>query len=148
MSEFTESFNFKAASKENVEDFIEELDIFGDVFDEENGWITFLPAEEFNSCVEKIGRNYPGVVLYYMYTDDHGWMMNLFSNKELISKYFCDWDNGLRIDNTMLNLIEFVKILGVEEHKKDLEELFALSTLDEIFDDEQAERFAEIMQIE
>ncbi|GBG07620.1 hypothetical protein PAT3040_02176 [Paenibacillus agaridevorans] len=73
MSEFSASYHIRTNAKTKVVDLIKDSDNKGYVFEETNGWVTFLidgPAFNINESVLLCN---PGLLVHYNYAEDHGW---------------------------------------------------------------------------
>lgn len=78
MSEFSASYHLKTNDRAKVEELIKNSDNKGYIFEETNGWVTFLiegPAFDINEAVIECN---PGTMVHYIYAEDHGWELRVF----------------------------------------------------------------------
>ncbi|AZZ92635.1 hypothetical protein EUZ85_18650 [Hahella sp. KA22] len=148
MSEFSESYHLRTKNKEEGKDLLKRLGVRGIVFDESNNWVTILPEGDLNSQKDNVAANYNGMVLHYMFAEDHAWVVNLFSNGVLISAYVCAWDPELYIEKDKLDVQRFVDLLIDQGDREKLIQLFCLDTLDDIFSEMPAYKLADLLGIE
>jgi hypothetical protein len=111
MSEFSETYNLLADSRQDAIELLQRARIEGFVFPPANGWITLLPRSEFGQPVVPLIEANTGTLLNYLYDDDGGWRFVLLEGPNVTSSYSCIWldwtnwnDDSIRIDDSGLDL--------------------------------------------
>lgn len=147
MSEFIESFHLRHSNRDEAKTLLTTIGVRGITYKETNGWTTVLPLGE-NSQVSNISSNYRGVVLHYLYSEDHAWMINLLSNGELISSYVCAWTPVYFVQDDLLDIEAFYPYLLTPDSQSEFKMIFVMDDFEDIFDVNPAFRFAELLGIE
>lgn len=125
MSEFSASYHLKTTDQQKAIDLIRASDNIGFVFPEKNGWVTFIVEGPTFDIRESIIDLNPGILVHYIYMEDHGWELSIFEKDDLISHYKCDWTDDLVVEKDELNLDllrEFILMQG--NTAEDLEKVF------------------------
>ena len=148
MSEFSESYHLRTNNKDDGIALLNKMGARGIVFEQTNGWITVLPEGELNSQIGNVSSSFSGVVLHYMYAEDHAWMMNLFSNGLPISRFLCMWDPEFNVQDDSLNVDAFADYLQSPDTMQEFEKLFAIDNLEDLFEVNPAYKFADLLGIE
>ncbi|SFF17492.1 hypothetical protein SAMN04487969_116113 [Paenibacillus algorifonticola] len=144
MSEFSDSYHMKSNHRENAVKLIENSGNKGFVFEEANGWVTFLiegPAYDINESVMSWN---PGLIVHYMYAEDHGWELRIFNKDEIVFEYKCDWTDEISTEKEIFD-IDIIKELIVQQGNpiSNLEELFDLRDFD--YEESPAYKLAELI---
>ncbi|MDQ6420580.1 hypothetical protein RB620_14210 [Paenibacillus sp. LHD-117] len=144
MSEFSASYHLKTDDRNQVVKLIRDSGNTGFVFEETNGWVTFLiegPAFDISESV--ISCN-PGMLVHYSHAEDHGWELRIFNKDEIVFDYTCDWTDDIQIRKELFDL-DLIKELVINQGNStaDLEGLFDLKDFD--FDQSPAFAFAELI---
>lgn len=157
MSEFSESYHLKANSKQDVMKLIEKVGSRGFVFDEKDGWVSFvIDGSEFipNDLLLTLNK---GILVHYANACDHGFYLSIYYENKLISHYELVFD-----DDPILN--EEPKIKDdrfqieplyqlIEENKQDLTleelqlKLFPENVSEMLYDTSLAEELAQLLGI-
>lgn len=141
MSEFSSSYHLKTNDRAKVVDLIKNSNNKGYVFGETNGWVTFLiegPAFDINDSVIECN---PGLIVHYIFAEDHGWELRVFSKDELVFEYKCDWTDEILIEKEQFDISIIKEIIADQGNSIDnVDEIFDLSDLD--FENPPAYRLA------
>lgn len=70
--------------------------------------MTFVVKDSNFEPLPSIINNNLGILLHYVYAEDHGWSMRLFDKDKEVSQYFCDWDDEIRIKESNFHLQPFL----------------------------------------
>jgi hypothetical protein len=128
MSEFSASYHLKTSDRTKVVDLIKDSENKGYVFEETNGWVTFLidgPAFNINESVLSCN---PGIIVHYIFAEDHGWEFRVFNKDELIFEYKCDWTDEIIIEKELFDVSIIKELIASQGNSiSDIEELFDLS---------------------
>jgi hypothetical protein len=131
MSEFSASYHIRTNDKTKVVDLIKDSDNKGYVFEETNGWVTFLidgPAFNINESVLLCN---PGLLVHYIYAEDHGWEFRVFNKDEMIFEYKCDWTDEITIEKELFDVSIIKELIASQGNSiRDVEELFDLNDFD------------------
>ncbi|WP_409344410.1 hypothetical protein [Paenibacillus sp. MBLB4367] len=125
MSEFSESYHLKTNRQEAVIHLLKESGNEGYVFEESNGWVTFVTkGKRFKPSPSVVFYN-PGLLIHYVYAEDHGWELKIFDKDELVFDYKCDWTDDLTIEKHVYD-IDIIKDLILEQGNsiENVEDLF------------------------
>lgn len=138
MSEFSESWHLRTMEPQEAVKLLEQAERRGYVFEEENGWVTFVAdGSSFQSDPQLISLN-PGLLIHYIYAEDHGWELGVYKRDQRVFEYKCDWSDGeIVVESSGFEaamFAEFVDAPALEE----LEALFLNEHPDEIFQEEPA----------
>ncbi|QCT04351.1 hypothetical protein E6C60_3641 [Paenibacillus algicola] len=142
MSEFSESYHLMAVDRETAIELIKKSGNKGYVFEEKNGWVTFLidgPGFDIN---ESVVRCNSGLLAHYIYAEDHGWQFQIFNKDKIVFDYKCDWSDEIIIDKDCFDL-EVINELIVSQGNEtsNIEEIFDIDEYD--FEDPPAYQLAE-----
>jgi hypothetical protein len=111
MSEFSESFHLRSDSQQDGEDLLRRAGFAGAVFSPMRGWVTIVPESELFEATDKMVASNQGLLLHYLYAEDHGWKFELYKNSSIISQYECGWESNLAVNDSDLNLASLVSLL-------------------------------------
>lgn len=82
MSEFSASYHLKAKDREQAIKLIKDAGHQGFVFNETNGWVTFLIKGQVFGISESVIQCNPGLLVHYTYAEDHGWEFRVFEKNK------------------------------------------------------------------
>lgn len=142
MSEFSASYHLRTKKKDDVVNLIKNSGNKGYVFEETNGWVSFvIKGLAFDIDDSLISCN-PGIIVHYIYAEDHGWELRIFNKDDLVFEYKCDWTDEIHIEKELFD-IDLIKELVIAQGNsvKDLESLFDITDYD--FEEPAAYEFAE-----
>lgn len=142
MSQFSESYHYRSNDQHEVAEILKKSNQEGFVLPPQNGWVTFVVKDSNFEPTPAIVNNNPGILLHYVYAEDHGWSIRLFDKSEEVSQYFCDWDDEIRIRNSKFDLKPFFKN-GLIDEQSNIAELLTPKTFDELFDNEPYYKMAQ-----
>ncbi|WP_214607665.1 hypothetical protein, partial [Mycobacterium tuberculosis] len=91
MSGFTDSFHLRTFDQAKVMNLLSDVEIPGYVFRENNGWVTFVVDYRGGNVDEIISEFNPGILLYYVYLEDHMWEIKIYNKDEIVFDYAADW---------------------------------------------------------
>ncbi len=148
MSEFSESFHLKSDSQQDGENLLRKAGLTGAIFSPVRGWVTIVPETEMYEAVDKMVAANRGLLLHYLYAEDHGWQFALYRDNNVICKYECGWDTELAINDSDLNQAEIVSLLTYKTCEEELESILHPENLDAIITDPPAYRFANRIGLE
>lgn len=142
MSEFSASYHLRTKKRDDVVNLIKNSSNKGYVFEEANGWVSFVikgPAFDIDDSL--ISYN-PGIIVHYIYAEDHGWELRIFNKDDLVFEYKCDWTDEIHIEKELFD-IDLIKELVIAQGNSvdDLESLFDITDYD--FEEPAAYKFAE-----
>lgn len=104
MSEFSESFHLYTQKQESAVDLIKHSENKGYIFNEVNGWVTFVvPYRGRNVTASLLDWN-PGLLVHYRYYEDHCWELIIYDKDDTVFEYKCDWTDDLRIEKNIYDL--------------------------------------------
>ena len=147
MSEFSESFHLKTDAKNEGKKLLKSIGVNGIVFEETNGWVTVIHEGELNSQISPMS-SYNGIIVHYMYAEDHAWMLNVFYQGNSVCNFVCAWDPEIHIEDKSLNFKELSKLIVSYESLQEFEELFSLNEIEKIFKVNPAYTFAKLIGLE
>jgi hypothetical protein len=117
MSEYSESYHLRSEDQTDGVRLLNRAGVNGLVYPPANGWVTILAdGEPFSFNNELLQTNQAGL-LYYWCAEDHGWGFAIFEGDRLVSQYLCEWEKGIRIDDTQLNMpaiCDWLRSVGIE----------------------------------
>jgi hypothetical protein len=142
MSEYSESYHLRSNNLSDGVDLLKRAGLMGYVFPPSNNWIAMvIPTEELSSSEdnnnlskEEMIAKYAnlrnsdaflnhskllvtandGLLLHYVWQEDHNWSFEFFNKSELVSGYLCDWNSDeFIVDDSQLN-VAFVQSLLVK----------------------------------
>lgn len=144
MSEFSESYHLRGSSRRDAVALLGRAGLAGYVFPALDGWVSLVAeGEPFKPNRRLIAANH-GVLLRWVYGDDHGWEFNVFEAKKAIIKYQCTWDEEIEISGKV-NLAELEQVFDSELPALAGEEgvrLFYPSSMQQLIDAKPAYAFA------
>ncbi|WP_201280762.1 hypothetical protein [Paenibacillus lutrae] len=76
----------------------------GYVYEESNGWVTFVIEGAVFDIKDSVIFYNPGYLVHYRYMEDHGWQFRIFDKDEMVFEYTCDWTDELRIEKNSYEL--------------------------------------------
>ena len=98
MSEFSESYHLRGTARCEVIELLERADLAGFIFPALDGWVSFVASgEPFRPNTNLIRAN-EGVLLRWVYGEDHGWEFGLYKAKKLVCNYSCSWEEDIAVD--------------------------------------------------
>ncbi|MCA0757178.1 hypothetical protein KP806_19115 [Paenibacillus sp. N4] len=125
MSEFSASYHLKAGDREEAIALIRNAGHQGYVYPEQNGWVTFVVRGDVFEVNEEIIAANTGLLVYYIYAEDHGWGMRIFQKNEPVFEYSADWNEELRIEKPTYDLELIRKLIGEQGNSDEgIEALF------------------------
>jgi hypothetical protein len=130
MSEFSESYHLRAESQEAAKQLLQKAGVSGYVFPPSNQWVTFVAEDgtfEPNSRI--VGRNV-GLLVHYVYAEDHGWSFAIFKGHDLVVAYKADWDDELHVDGHAFDEAKFRAVVKEVGGKDPSEWLAIINTRD------------------
>lgn len=148
MSEFSESFHLKSDNQQDGVELLKKADLTGAVFSPVQGWVTIVPESELFEAVEQMVAANQGLLLHYLYAEDHGWQFGLYKKSKAICQYECGWDPEFAIDDSGVNLTELLPLLTEGSHEEYLNEIMHPSGIDSIINDPPAYKFANLVGLE
>ena len=148
MSEFSESFHLRSDSQQNGEDLLRRAALTGAVFSPVRGWVTVVPESEMYEAVDQMVASNQGLLLHYLYAEDHGWQFSLYKNNSIISQYECGWESELAINDSDLNQAALVSLLIEKSREKVLQNILYPPDLNAVIMDPPAYRFANLVGLE
>lgn len=98
----------------------------GYVYEETNGWVTFTVEYRGKHVDDIISELNPGLLVYYVYLEDHMWIFKIYNKNELVFDYEADWaGEGLVIEKKLFDL-EVLEELVIQQGNSidDLEQIF------------------------
>lgn len=104
MSEFSESYHLRTSDREAAVNLIRNSGNTGYVFAETNGWVSFLiEGANFSVNPEVIKQN-PGLLVHYIFAEDHGFEFRVYRKEEAVLEFVCDWNDEVEIEDNELDL--------------------------------------------
>jgi hypothetical protein len=148
MSEFSESYHLKSENQKDGENLLRKAGLTGAVFSPIRGWVTIVPDTEMFKSIEQMVSANKGLLLYYLYAEDHGWQFALYRDNSAICKYECAWNEELEINDSDLNQSEILPLLINKSSEGELESILRPKTIEDIIVESPAYRFANIIGLE
>ena len=148
MSEFSESFHLRSDSQQNGEDLLRRAGLTGAVFSAVRGWVTVVPESELYEAVDQMVASNQGLLLHYLYAEDHGWQFELYEDSSTICKYECGWDPEFAINDSEMNQSVLVPLLVEKSCEGALESILHPADLEAVIMDLPAYRFANLVGLE
>lgn len=132
MSEFSASCHLRTENQAAAVKLIKDSGNTGYVYEETNGWVTFLIEGAGLSIDRKVIECNPGLLVHYIYAEDHGWELRIYNKDELVFEYGCDWTDDIQITKSVfdLELIQEI-IIGQGNQLPNLEALFNMTEFDD-----------------
>jgi len=148
MSEFSESFHLRTDKQADGVNLLQRAGLCGAVFSASRGWVTIVPESGLCEAVaQMVGAN-EGVLLHYLYAEDHGWQFELYDSRTAICKYECGWDEELAINDAETDQSELVPLLVEESCEGALESILHPADIDAVIMESPAYRFANVVGLE
>lgn len=136
MSEFSESYHLRADNPQIVVDLIKASNNKGYVFPEKNGWVTFILKGQDFEIDEKIISLNPGVLIHYIYAEDHGWDLRIFNKTKIEFEFSCNWTEEIHIEKCHFDLTLLNELIVSQGNTTDgIESLFDVN--EDIFELEE-----------
>jgi len=148
MSEFSESFHLRSDNQQDGVELLKKAGFKGAVFSPVRGWVTVIPDSGLLEAVEQMAAANKGLLLHYLYAEDHGWQFALYENDNQISKYECGWPDELVIEDSGVNQSAMVKLLAEESRQAEMENILHPEDLEAIIAYPPAYRFANLVGLE
>ncbi|MBP1994129.1 hypothetical protein [Paenibacillus eucommiae] len=127
MSEFSDSFHLKTSNQNDVIRLLQSAKVKGYMYEEKNGWVTFVVAERSGNIEDALRESNPGVLIHYIYMEDHMWELKIFNNDELVFDYVAEWTDELVIEKNIFDLDMLGELIRQQGNSvEDLELLFDL----------------------
>ena len=146
MSEFSESYHLRTSDTNAAIELLKRAGRKGYVFPAADGWVTFVAEENtFEPDPAVIAAN-QGLLLHYVSAEDHGWSFSLFENTGEKCRFNCQWENEVEIDPSRYSP-EALGLLGLKFDAEELTRIVSLDTIEGVFADAPAPRFAELMRL-
>jgi hypothetical protein len=115
MSEFSESFHLKTLYQTKAVNLLRDAEMTGYVYGEQNGWVTFVVEYRGKNVDEVISELNPGILVYYVYLEDHMWTLKIYNKDELVFDFEANWaGEGLVIEKNLFDL-EFLEELVISQ---------------------------------
>lgn len=124
------------------------MNLTGAVFSPVRGWVTVVPEGEMYEAVDQMAMSNRGLLLHYLYAEDHGWQFELYKDNSIICQYECGWESELAISDSDLNQAALVSLLIEKSREKALENILYPPDLNTIIMDPPAYRFANLVGLE
>lgn len=67
------------------------------------------------NATEAILLHNPGLLLYYVFAEDHEWELKIFNKDELVFDYKCEWTDEFRIEKNRSD-IELIRELVIQQY--------------------------------
>jgi hypothetical protein len=145
MSEFSDSYQLKSSTTSDGVSLLRRAGLDGYVFPAENGWVTILADGPMFEPNDQLIDNNVGVLLHYMYAEDHGWSVEVYQGLDLVTQHECEWDPRLNVVHK-LDADAADRVLGSSLSSVGAERLRMMldpTNIDEVFELEPARAFAE-----
>ena len=113
MSEFSESYHLRGTSRREAVDLLHRAGLSGFVFPALDGWVSLVAEGAAFKPNQKLIRANEGLLLRWVYADDHGWAFDIFKGKKKIVAYECSWEDEVEV-NAKVTLKDLQVALGVE----------------------------------
>jgi hypothetical protein len=148
MSEFSESFHLRSDNQQNGEDLLRRAGLPGAVFSPVRGWVTVVPESEMCEAVDQMVTSNQGLLLHYLYAEDHDWQFALYKDNSVLCQYECVWDPEFAINDSDINQAMLVSLLIEKSREKVLENILYPQDLNAVMTDPPAYRFANLVGLE
>lgn len=126
MSGFTDSFHLRTFDQTKVMNLLSDAEMPGYVFGENNGWVTFVVEYRGGNVDEIISEFNPGILLYYVYLEDHMWEIKIYNKDEIVFDYAADWAGDTLVIEKRLFDLDLINELVVQQGNstEHIEEIF------------------------
>jgi hypothetical protein len=148
MSEFSESFHVRSSKQADGVDLLRRAGLGGAVFSAVRGWVTVVPEGELCEAVDQMVGANQGILLHYLYAEDHGWQFELYENSSAICRYQCGWDPRFAIDDSEMNQSVVVPLLVEGSRERALEDILHPADVEAVIMEAPAYRFANAVGLE
>ncbi|NBD24080.1 hypothetical protein [Paenibacillus glycinis] len=152
MSEFSESYHLIGRSEQEGIDLLKRAGQGGLVFPAANDWVTMLPDHPIYTPNADLIRHNAGVLLHYVFAEDHGWSFALYERDTLVSSYECDWNEEDIVNRDgETNLPALLEVLNRKLEREqaikeaEIARLLAPADFEEVSELEPAYSFAELL---
>jgi hypothetical protein len=98
MSEFSESYHLRGTSRREAITLLERAGLAGYVFPALDGWVTFVAEGEPFKLNERLVAANEGVLVRWVFADDHGWAFDVVKARKPILRYECSWEEEIEVD--------------------------------------------------
>lgn len=146
MSEFSESYHLRTADTNAASELLKRAGRKGYVFSAADGWVTFVAENNNFEPDPAIVAANQGLLLHYVSAEDHGWSFNLFDSTTEACRFDCRWENEVEIDPSRY-APENLARLGLEIDAKELQRIVSLDTIEQVFEQAPAAKFAELLRL-
>jgi hypothetical protein len=113
MSEFSESYHLRGTSRRDAIALLERAGLTGYVFPALDGWVTFVAHGKPFELNEHLVAANDGVLVHWVFADDHGWAFDVVKATKPIMKYWCSWEDEIEVEGKISHA-ELQKALGME----------------------------------
>lgn len=148
MSEFSESFHLRSDSQEDGVELLRRAGLTGAVFSAGRGWVTVVVESELFEAVDQMVGANQGILLHYLYAEDHCWQFEVFEAGNAICQYNCAWIEDLDIYDSETDTSVLAGLLVEDSSEQALEDILHPADLDAIIDEPPAYRFAEAIGLQ
>jgi len=119
MSEFTDCYHLRTDNQEEGISLLKRTGLKGYIFPAANGWVTLVSEKyDFEENEELIKEN-EGILLHFVYGDDHGWYFTVYEKEKEICHYSNMWEEEIEDDSRFDE--EYIYKLIQENESKDRE---------------------------
>jgi len=98
MSEFSESYHLRGTSRREAITLLQRAGLAGYVFPALDGWVTFVAEGEPFKLNERLVAANEGVLVRWVFADDHGWAFDVVKARKPILRYECSWEEEIEVD--------------------------------------------------
>jgi hypothetical protein len=150
MSEFSCSYQIRTDDAPDALQRLRKAKIGGIAFGPTNGWLTFVPyanlpelrgESDSPQFARRLSVLTGSPVIYYRFTEDHGWMFALAQAGTIVSQFACWWDPAPSSEREQLDLNVLVPFVSAERLEPLLRPLDAQTAAEEA----PAYRFADLL---
>jgi hypothetical protein len=122
----------------------------GYVFQTCNGWVTFVAAEGSFEPDDRIIAAAKLPLLHYVSAEDHGWSFALFDGLRIVSRYRCDWDEDIKVDDSGYSRLAIEQYVPSAEPVllDDFELWIHPKEFDELYEPEASKLLAQALRLE
>ncbi|MCM3627415.1 hypothetical protein M3194_08560 [Paenibacillus glycanilyticus] len=136
MSEFSQSYHLRTEKKEEVITLLKAADRHGYVFEPVNGWVAFTIKDANFNLDEEVMKQNMGLLVHYVYCEDHEWSLSVVDKQEIVFEYNCDWNEDILIQPEQFDSTILHRLPTQPKPEIDLDSLLFITDLDQIFDAE------------
>ncbi len=98
MSEFSESYHLRTNNQDEASQLLIRSGMGGYMFPVQRGWVTMVTCENNFTPEEALIQANQGILLYYVYGEDHGWYFSIYRNSEMVCHYECWWEDEIAVN--------------------------------------------------